>query len=69
MAKVNSNLDWIYEKTNGIYRWTYGDKIVSMYKKNGLWVVRCDLDVEFEKYFEKFAHGFRYVRKILKENC
>ncbi|MGM9531876.1 serine/threonine-protein kinase [Intestinibacter sp.] len=69
MAKVNSNLDWIYEKSNGIYRWVDGDKIVSMYKKNGIWTARCKLDCEFEKSFEKFSDGFKYVRKILKENC
>lgn len=69
MAKVNSNLDWVYEKTNGVYRWTDLDKMVSMYKKNGIWVVKSRFDVEFEKNFEKFSDGFRYVRKILKENC
>ena len=69
MAKVNSNLDWIYEKTNRVYRWTDSDKSVSMYKKNGLWMVDCKFNIEFENMFEKFSDGFKYVRKILKENC
>ena len=69
MAKVNSNLDWVYEKTNRVYRWTDSDKSVSMYKKNGLWMVDCKFNIEFENMFEKFSDGFKYVRKILKENC
>lgn len=69
MAEVDLNLDWIYEKSNGVYRWVDGEKIVSMHKKNGIWTVAGNLDCEFEKRFQKFSDGFKYVRKILKENC
>lgn len=68
MAQVDVNLDWRYKKEDNIYNWIKEDKIITMYKNNGVWRVRCNIVIEFEQSFEKLADGFRYVRKIIKEN-
>ena len=68
MARVNTNLDWRYEREEGIYRWIKDDKSIVMYKKEGIWRVKCKIIVEFEQSFEKFSQGFRYIRKIIKED-
>ena len=68
MARVDANLDWKYEKLNGVYRWTDEGKKISMYKKNRTWVVECKFEDKFEHSFESFSQGFRYVRTIIKES-
>lgn len=67
MATINTNLDWRYQKINGVYKWVDNDKVVSMYKNDNQWVVKCYLGVVIENKFEKFSHGFKYVRSILKQ--
>ena len=68
MAKVNKNLDWVYKKENGVYNWINDDKVITMYKKDGKWILKCKIIIEFERSFDKLSDGFRYVRKIIKED-
>lgn len=68
MARVDANLDWKYQKSNGVYRWTDEGKRISMYKKNRTWVVECRFEDKVERSFESFSQGFRYVRTIIKES-
>ena len=67
MAKIDTNLDWVYKKVDGIYKWSNNEKEVFMYKKNKTWTVRCQIGILFERNFETFSEGFKYVRSILKE--
>ena len=68
MAKVNKNLDWVYKKEDGVYNWINDDKVITMYKKDGKWILKCKIIIEFERSFDKLSDGFRYVRKIIKED-
>ena len=68
MARVNTNLDWRYEREDNIYRWIKENKKIVMYKQDGIWRVNYKTKGEFEQSFEKFSQGFRYIRKIIKED-
>ena len=39
-----------------------------MYKKDGKRILKCKIIIEFEQSFDKLSDGFRYVRKIIKED-
>lgn len=67
MARIDKNLDWKYEKSDGVYKWSDGEKKLYMYKKNNGWTVRCEIGILFERNFETFSEGFKYIRGVLKE--
>lgn len=68
ISQIDENLDWLYEDTKNSHRWILDNKIISMYKSNNRWIVKCYFDDVFENSFEKISEGFKYIRRLIKEN-